>query len=105
MIASISLGIAILALTYYCVRKNKVTHYELNVLFEAMIRLEDQLKDKKEPFIGEVYHRELWKKFKKDDIDEHHLGHYKIKGKWYQYDKILFYDKLYDDLREGIENE
>jgi len=104
MIENILLGIAILALTYYIIRFKRRFHAELNVLFDAIFRLENKKVEKDDPVIGEVYHRDKWKKFKSDDISEAHTGYYKILGRWYTYKEILFYDKIYDELKELIEN-
>lgn len=101
----IGLGIIILLLTYLNFKFARRINRDINTLFTTVNNLNVKFKgfSDKQPAIGELFHNDVWKPFKK--VDEQHGTHFKILGRWYQRKEIIFYSSVYDDLKSEVENE
>jgi len=103
-----TLLLLILFLILYCIiiKFKRETKRETTILFESVYNLADQIKElTEEPDAGEIFHKDKWKPFKDSDIEDHHNMEYKIGGIWHNAKNIVFYSRIYDNMKEKIEND
>jgi len=108
MIIDIIFGLLLLVLVRGYIDLKRTTSANLFLIggvserLDAIKHLQDKLKVQlHDPIIGETLRKDEWKPFTESDIEEHHNREYKIRGRWYS--KVLFYERIYEDLKEEME--